>query len=333
MWAADLAAGETLVCRSIKATTINKYLADAARFIAGFTGEDPRFVSRAEHTIHPLIKGIINEVIRHEMIPDKREPHTLAMQQWLRSNATASQQPDSIISAIADWGVLGLVLGPRISEWGQDEGHTNPYQPKLTPLGHTYAFTWPDFAIRRNGNTRTSTEAALALPISEIESVTVTFTWQKNANHGEKKLMVKNDASPDLCPVRAALSILRRFDHLFGASHTTLPLAIYRDPLGSIKTITGRDVADALRRAAQQVYNIDPKTQQGKTDLARWSSHSLRVGACVLLHVNGFTSAEIQFLLRWKSDAFTQYLRNLGTLSRKQNAALTHTNQSMPNLL
>ncbi len=332
MWAADLAAGETLVCRSIKAATISKYLADAARFIAGFTGEDPRFVSRAEHTIHPLIKGVINEVIRHETIPDKREPHTPAMQQWLRSVVDPGN-PDTLAAAMADWGVLGLVLGPRISEWGQEEGHSNPTLPKLTPLGATYAFTWSDFTLRRRGNTRTPTETALTLPDSEIESVTVTFTWQKNANHGEKKLMVKNDASPDLCPVRAALSILRRFTRLVGTTSPTLPLAIYRDPLRSVKAITGRDVADALRRAAAQVYNIDPSTPQGKTDLARWSSHSLRVGACVLLHVNGFTSAEIQFLLRWKSDAFTQYLRNLGTLSRKQNAALTLTHQEMPNLL
>ena len=180
---------------------------------------------------------------------------------------------------------------------------------------------------------RITTLAALNEDILNVESVTVTFTWQKNGNHGEKKLLVRNDSTTDLCPVRNFLRILARFNRLLGIDHTNAPLAIFAGPLGRPTSITASNVAQSLRQAAAIVYNIDPATPVGRADLTRWSSHSLRVGACVILHVNGFSSSEIQFLLRWKSDAFMQYLRNLGTLSRKQNAALSTTDGFMPNLL
>jgi hypothetical protein len=332
MWAADLAAGETLICRSIKADTIAKYLADAGKFIAGFTGEDPRFKSRSDLQLHPLIKGVIAEVTRYEQVPDKREPHTPAMQQWLTAEAQ-QRGPDELPSAMADWCAVGLVLGPRISEWGQEDGATDPLQPKRAPTGSTCAFTWHDVEVRLLGNRRVPTLMALTDDIGNIESVTVTFTWQKNGNHGEKKLLVRNDTTTDLCPVRTFLRILARFHRLLGVDHPTAPLAIFAGPLGRPTSITASNVAQYLRLAAAAVYGIDPATPLGRTDILRWSSHSLRVGACVILHVNGFSSSEIQFLLRWKSDAFMQYLRNLGTLSRKQNAALSATDGFMPNLL
>ena len=75
-----------------------------------------------------------------------------------------------------------------------------------------------------------------------------------------------------------------------------------------------------MRRAASKLYNLD--TVKHKAQLALWSSHSLRVGACTLLYSQGFSAMEIQFLLRWKSDAFMTYLRNLAVTSRRQNVAV-----------
>ena len=275
---------------------------------------------------------MIAEVTRYEQIPDKREPHTPAMQQWLHMEAS-KRGHDELPAAIADWCAVGLVLGPRISEWGQEDGTTDPLLPKRAPTGSTCAFTWNDVEVRLTGNRRITTLAALNEDILNVESVTVTFTWQKNGNHGEKKLLVRNDSTTNLCPVRNFLRILARFNRLLGIDHTNAPLAIYAGPLGRPTSITASNVAKSLREAAATVYDIDPATPVGRADLTRWSSHSLRVGACVILHVNGFSSSEIQFLLRWKSDAFMQYLRNLGTLSRKQNAALSTTDGFMPNLL
>jgi hypothetical protein len=76
-----------------------------------------------------------------------------------------------------------------------------------------------------------------------------------------------------------------------------------------------------MRATAAAVYGLDP-TKHAK-DLQLWSSHSLRVGAFVVLHAHGFTGPQIQFLLRWKLDAFMAYLRNLGFLAMQQNVALS----------
>ena len=59
-----------------------------------------------------------------------------------------------------------------------------------------------------------------------------------------------------------------------------------------------------------------------KKALQKWSAHSLRVGACVLLHATGFTPLDIQWLLRWRSMAFMAYLRNLAGLATRQHQAL-----------
>ena len=57
-------------------------------------------------------------------------------------------------------------------------------------------------------------------------------------------------------------------------------------------------------------------------DLSKWSSHSLRVGACVALHAMGFSVLDIQWILRWRSTAFMVYLRNVAILAIRQHQAL-----------
>jgi hypothetical protein len=55
------------------------------------------------------------------------------------------------------------------------------------------------------------------------------------------------------------------------------------------------------------VYKLDPVADA--KSLTLWSSHSLRVRACVILHAMGFTDVRIMWLLRWNSTAFLTYLR------------------------
>jgi hypothetical protein len=49
--------------------------------------------------------------------------------------------------------------------------------------------------------------------------------------------------------------------------------------------------------------------------LQRFSSHSLRVGACVILHANGKNEVFIKQRLRWRSDSFMNYLRDVPILA------------------
>ena len=59
-----------------------------------------------------------------------------------------------------------------------------------------------------------------------------------------------------------------------------------------------------------------------KKELQLYSAHSLRVGACVQLHVAGKSADFIKKALRWKSDTFQMYLRNVGALAQQRNDAI-----------
>jgi hypothetical protein len=89
---------------------------------------------------------------------------------------------------------------------------------------------------------------------------------------------------------------------------------------GNIHFITAADINSVMPATAAAVYGL--YSVKNEKELQLWSSPSLRVGACVVLHAHGFTGPQIQFLLRWKSDAFMAYLRNLGFLAA-QNVALS----------
>jgi len=69
-----------------------------------------------------------------------------------------------------------------------------------------------------------------------------------------------------------------------------------------------------IRIAAAKVHNASEKEQK------QWGTHSIRVGALVRLQLMGQPEHFIQARLRWKSDRWKEYLRNLPQLAN------THTN-------
>jgi len=74
----------------------------------------------------------------------------------------------------------------------------------------------------------------------------------------------------------------------------------------------------ATRLKADVVVTRPKAPVKDKDEVARYSTHSLRVGACQILYANGFRSHEIKMLLRWQSDAFMVYLRDIAWVARKQ---------------
>jgi hypothetical protein len=68
------------------------------------------------------------------------------------------------------------------------------------------------------------------------------------------------------------------------------------------------------------VYGLDKHAD--KKELNRFSAHSLRVGACCILQAMGFEDHEIKKLLRWKSDAWMVYTRNLVIVTKRHNRAV-----------
>jgi hypothetical protein len=87
-----------------------------------------------------------------------------------------------------------------------------------------------------------------------------------------------------------------------------------------------------LREAASAIYHIDANTSDGQATLAHWSSHSFCIGACVILYAASFTDTQIKHILRWKSDSFRHYLRNLAIIISRQNDAMNDL-ATTPNLI
>ena len=106
LYAAHLASGSTLMCKSVKSGTIAGYLRDVARFLANFQARDPRRTDATQTTNAECISGVLAEVKRWELVPNRREPLTVDMYMWLLDhiNAIASVHgPDSRYTHGQQW--------------------------------------------------------------------------------------------------------------------------------------------------------------------------------------------------------------------------------------
>ena len=86
-----------------------------------------------------------------------------------------------------------------------------------------------------------------------------------------------------------------------------LPLAVYKHTESCRpRYITSTMVTTEMRSLAKDVHGITDEEE-----LARFSSHSLRVGACCIYFAAGYPPEFIQCVLRWESDAWCTYVRDL----------------------
>ena len=332
LYAASLAESDNLVHRRIKAATIEKYLHTAAACISTYAKCDPRKDRPTDKHLSPKISNILDEVRRLEAskFDNKREPYTTTMHRHLHHLLTThAYHKDSLYHAFFDWATIGLSAAFRLSEYGQDSSHSLAH-PKRSPRNNTVlAVTMADIEFRLAGHRRIPFTDITPADDRRIVIVRLTYTHQKNGNDGEYRDFRRNTTSPIFCSVAAFLRIFHRFVRHFGYRHE-IPLAFYIPTPSSTPRALNETVINAtLRTLAVACYNLDP--QRNAKELQRWSSHSIRVGACVLLHSHGFSGHQIQFLLRWKSDSFMEYLRNIGYLQHQQNRAITRSSE-MPHL-
>jgi hypothetical protein len=324
LYAHYLASGNTLHCQSVKLSTIKKYMLNIAVFFKRFGKQERDFRMQDDKntTLIPELTKLYAELQRWESVPDRREPFTLDMLDALCSLVASTQAPpDSDLAALQDWFTIGLFAGLRKSEWAQNAGTATMGSQQLNRFGDTQAFCVNDFRFELTNGKRVLGYAVLSEQADAVQKLRITFRTQKNGENGEEKLFARNEKPHGCCCVRAALRVLERFQRLRGNSDLTTPLGIYRSTDGHCRLITSDLVEREMRNLAAKVYHLDPV--KDRVALQRWSCHSLRVGACVILHGKGFTESQIKFLLRWRSNAFMMYLRNLTVLSTGQNAAFT----------
>ncbi|CAJ1943969.1 unnamed protein product, partial [Cylindrotheca closterium] len=119
--------------------------------------------------------------------------------------------------------------------------------------------------------------------------------------------------------LRSLHNIVSRFARIVGLDKTDIPLAVYKGSFGEKFFIHSKVIASTLWTLAKKTYNLTDRDLQRHH---KYTSHSLRAGAAVILHAAGINAIQIKFLLRWRSDSFFLYLRNVAHLSEQQNRAI-----------
>jgi hypothetical protein len=107
-----------------------------------------------------------------------------------------------------------------------------------------------------------------------------------------------------------------------------MPVTIYKTEIGKVIYLTGNKIAELLRKAVKEVR---PDTTSDK--IKRYSAHSLRVWACVLLDKSGKLPDYIKKRLRWLGDSFRMYLRDTAIIQHQHVDALLAASQEVMDLI
>ena len=331
MYAVHLSTGNAIYCKQIKVKTIEAYVYNVATFLAAFSGIDHRKDNPGDKHMGKHLSQVYTDLHAYETMPRRREPYTLQMQALAQSEAAPRRLKDraALIPVLANAFGFGLNAGLRRSEWAQPSGRADPRNPLRNHLKvgiTTKAFVPDNLTAVTKSYRRLTGLSILLVPLQDIDEISVTWDTQKNGEHGESRKFVNDgDPSSPHNPVSCLYGLLQSWkacqerDPSLSPSFT--PLSVYWDPVHSqVRLVTSDEIDSFIRALAARVLHLDPIKH--KKELMLWSGHSIRVGACVLLHAMGFPPQDIKWLLRWKSDAFMAYLRNIALLSSRQNRAL-----------
>ena len=92
--------------------------------------------------------------------------------------------------------------------------------------------------------------------------------------------------------------------------------------------LTGKQIAILFCKSVKAIH-----PQTSKANLSRYSAHSLRVWACVLLDEAGMSPEFIMSHLCWMGNSFWMYLRNTGIIQDKHCDILRAASQEVINLI
>jgi hypothetical protein len=180
---------------------------------------------------------------------------------------------------------LSCFIGPCVSEYAQTTQDKVDYHVYPSGTRVIKAFTANDFIFYdKSGHIlKKNDDSTLNL----ATSVQITWRIQKNCQNNQKIKFSADTKNPAICPVLGALQMVMRASRLVQPDN--MPVACYRTKKAPLLYITGSRIATLLRKAVKKVR---PSTSANK--LKRYSAHSLRVWACVLLDEAGMSPSFIQ---------------------------------------
>ena len=263
---------------------------------------------------------IIKNLKREEDIASQRCPLDSPIYAEIQRVSSNSKSEDSEDSLMMDLSSLNRVTGSRMSEYSQTKGNKIDYH--TFPSGATVikAFIANDFVFfDKRGHKVKLPHHPSAVQISAFEKrivkVAITWRFQKNRQNNEKRTFsAETPANRLICPVRAAMRMVFRARRL--GQLDNLPVAVYKKKT-SFAYITGSRVTALLRRAVCLVY-----PDKSKEELNKFSAHSFRVWACVLLDEAGKSPDFIKKWLRWLRDSYRIYLRDTCAIQDQYREAL-----------
>ncbi len=84
---------------------------------------------------------------------------------------------------------------------------------------------------------------------SQCYRITTRWTHQKNKNHGEKRLFMRNESNPERCYINHTITIIQRFLRLVGPN-LDVPLAVYKHPDNGVVFITEKEITQTFQALA-----------------------------------------------------------------------------------
>jgi hypothetical protein len=326
MYAQYLCCGGTFHFNRVKKATIDKYLLAAASLVSSATGIDPRKDTATDKSNTASIVRLLADYQFWESRPNRREPWTPELQRNLDHHiATQPIDEFGILSVIADFTATGLYTGCRISEYAQTSaaGRAIGHHARDPHDHSTVAFTLRDVSFFQSVRPITHPTLVDCSSIDDAyllaDLVTINWSTQKNGDRDEKKSYHKNLLCRELCPVYRFLRIVLRFIKLMGTNND-IPLSVFRNPKGRLLHLIRTDIDTVLQATVIRHFQLSKASD--KETIARWTTHSIRVGACNILFGAGVKDHVIQFRLRWRSMTFMTYFRNIGAISQEQTDAV-----------
>jgi hypothetical protein len=150
-----------------------------------------------------------------------------------------------------------------------------------------------------------------------ITYIEITIRKQKNNQNYQKLKYAVSKKNKYLCAVWNAPNIYSRGLRLGIKPHH--PAAVYYDNKSkSTELITKWATNNFLRRSTHIVFDL----KSTNPELNKWSTHSIWATAANLLHRARFSDSHIQNRLRWRSNAFLEYLRNTFNIAEDHTYAL-----------
>jgi hypothetical protein len=269
---------------------------------------------------------IINAREKEENIANQRSPITREMFATLLDTANKSRCNDSLEAVVADWFILIRITGLRCAEYAQKTQST--FDEHIYPSGKRVikAFIPSDWKFYKENGRVVTTHPVNKEARTFPAKLRLTFRIQKNRRNGQSITLIADKDHPNICPVHAAYRILLRAKRL-GQSDSQ-PMAVFLDSKGDKKYLTGNKIAETLRSIATVVH-----PDLTDEELKKFSSHSGRVWALVLLDEAGMSPDFMKSRLRWMGESYRLYLRDTSTLQHKHVDALRKESDEVMRLL